>query len=97
MKLNKVVLYGRTLSEYLLFFYLILEQLKKYSKIIDCPPGASRLVAEMSACVKNIKLKVNGCESLFESLEYVKRKGQEDISRVTEKVNLLLVLPLELL
>ena len=39
--------------------------------------------AEMSTFVKNIKLKVIGCEPLFESLEYVKRKGQEDISHET--------------
>ena len=64
MELKKVVFYGDKLSEYLLFFYLILEQLKKYSKIIDCPPGASCLVAEMSTYVKNIKLKVIVCESL---------------------------------
>ena len=87
MKLDRVAFYGRTLSEYLLFFNLALEQLKKYSKIIDCPSGASSFVAEISDYVKNTKIKAIGCDPLFgKNIDYLKRKGQEDISYVVEKV-----------
>jgi hypothetical protein len=85
LKLNRVAFYGRTFFEYLLFFNLTLEQLKKYPKIIDCPSGASSFVAEINDYVKNAK--VVGCYPLFDkSLDYLKRKGQEDILYVVEKV-----------
>ena len=87
LKLDRVAFYGRTLSEYLLFFNLELEQLKKYSNIIDCPSGASSFVAELSDSVKDTKIKVVGCDLLYDkSFDYLKRKGQEDISYVMEKV-----------
>jgi hypothetical protein len=90
LELDRVAFYGRTLSEYLLFFNLIIEDLKKYDKIIDCPSGASSFAAEVNNDYShNSKKKVIGCDPLFDkSLEYLKRKGQEDISYVIEKVKL---------
>jgi hypothetical protein len=88
LELDRVAFYGRTLSEYLLFFNLTIEDLKKYNKIIDCPSGASSFVAEINNITSNSEKKVIGCDPLFdESLEYLKRKGEEDIDYVVEKVN----------
>ena len=48
LELDRVAFYGRTLSEYQLFFDLTIEDLEKYDKIIDCPSGASSFVAEIN-------------------------------------------------
>ncbi len=85
LELDRVAFYGRTLSEYILFFNLTIDDLKKYNKIIDCPSGASSFVAEANTNIQNST--VIGCDPLFDkSLEYLERKGQEDISYVIEKV-----------
>ncbi len=87
LELDRVAFYGRTLSEYQLFFDLTIEDLEKYDKIIDCPSGASSFVAEINNITSNSEKKIIGCDPLFDkSLEYLKRKGEEDIYYVIEKV-----------
>jgi hypothetical protein len=57
LELDRVAFYGRTLSEYLLFFNLTIEDLEKYNKIIDCPSGASSFVAEINNITSNSEKK----------------------------------------
>ena len=57
LELDRVAFYGRTLSEYQLFFNLTIEDLEKYDKIIDCPTGASSFVAEINNITLNSQKK----------------------------------------
>ena len=53
----------------------------------DCPSGAPSFTAELNTNNQNSNIKVIGCDPLFDrNLEYLKRKGQEDISYIIEKV-----------
>lgn len=87
LELDRVAFYGRTLSEYFLFFNLSLADLKKYDRIIDCPSGASSFISEANSLFNGSKKKLVGCDPLFDkNLEYLKQKGMEDVSYVIEKV-----------
>ena len=84
---DRVAFYGRTLTEYLLFYNFTCKDLEKYENIVDCPSGASSFTAELNNSNQNSNIKVIGCDPLFDrNLEYLKRKGQEDISYIIEKV-----------
>jgi hypothetical protein len=86
-ELDRIAFYGRTLLEYLLFFNLTYEDLGKYNKIMDYPSGASSFVTEVNNNIKLFKNNVISCDPLFDrNLEYLKRKGLEDIRYVLEKV-----------
>jgi hypothetical protein len=87
LELERVAFYGRTLSEYLLFFNLSLDDLKKYDRIIDCPSGASSFISEVNGLFNGPNKRLVVCDPLFDkNLEYLKQKGMDDVSYVIEKV-----------
>ena len=83
MELGKVAFYDRTLSEYLLFFNLTIEELKNYDKIIDCPAGASSFAAEV-----NDDYSINSKKKLSAAIYYLIKVW--NISNEKEKIFLML-------
>jgi hypothetical protein len=85
-QLARVAFYGRTLLEYLKMFYIdVIDHLKRYNRILDCPLGASSFVAE-----SNNKYEVNtvGCDPLFDKdLRILQKQGEEDIEYVVNRVS----------
>lgn len=59
-------------------------RLKRYNRILDCPPGASSFVAEAN------KYGVNtvGCDPLFDKDSRILQKQGEDIEYVVKRVSL---------
>ncbi|MDH4127883.1 MAG: class I SAM-dependent methyltransferase [Spirochaetota bacterium] len=83
IQLDRIAFYGRTLTEYLKFFNLNLNELNAKS-ILDCNSGASSFVAE--AHRKGIN--VIGCDPLYgHSVDYIIKQGYSDIDHVIEKVS----------
>jgi len=63
-QLDKVAFYGRTLLEYLKMFRIdIIDHLKRYKRILDCPSGASSFVAEAN---NRYGINTVGCDPLFD-------------------------------
>ncbi|MFQ4141131.1 class I SAM-dependent methyltransferase [Chlorogloeopsis sp. ULAP02] len=84
IQLDRVVFFGRTLSEYLKFFDLDLSQWKG-CKILDCPSGAASFVAEAN----NMGIHAVACDLLFNLDENVLfDKGKADFEHVVERVAL---------
>lgn len=84
LNLDKVVFYGRTLTEYQQMFNLYdLSPLKKY-KILDCHAGPSSFVAEAN----RHGIKVVGCDPLFgNEIEDLVNKAEQDIEFVLERIS----------
>jgi hypothetical protein len=82
IQLDRVVFFGRTLSEYVKFFDLDLSQWQK-CKILDCPAGAASFVAE----AYQIGIDAVACDLLFNLDEGTLRaKGQADLVHVMERL-----------
>lgn len=82
IQLDRVVFFGRTLSEYVKFFDLDLYQWQK-CKILDCPAGAASFVAE----VHQLGIEAVACDLLFNLDEStLKAKGQADLAHVMERL-----------
>ncbi|RUR80812.1 class I SAM-dependent methyltransferase [Chlorogloeopsis fritschii PCC 9212] len=84
IQLDRVVFFGRTLSEYTKFFDLDLSQWEG-CKILDCPSGAASFVAEAN----NMGIHAVACDLLFNLDETVLfDKGKADFEHVVERVAL---------
>ncbi len=84
LELDKVVFYGRTLSEYVKFCDLDL-YFWKGCKILDPPAGASSFVAEAN----KRGIHAVGCDPLFgDDLEVLIKRGKADIEHVIERASL---------
>lgn len=82
IQLDRVVFFGRTLSEYVKFFDLDLSQWQK-CKILDCPSGAASFVAE----AHQMGIDAVACDLLFNLDESTLRaKGQADLVHVMERL-----------
>jgi len=81
IQLDRVVFFGRTLSEYVQFFDLDLTAWQG-KRILDCPSGAASFVAEAN----QMGIQVVGCDRLFNlEPEILYQRGQADIDRVIEQ------------
>ena len=84
VQLDRIVLVGRTLSEYLKFFDLDLS-LWKECKILDCPAGTASFVAE----AKKRGIHAVGCDPLFGSdLKVLVEHAKADVEHIIEKTSL---------
>ncbi|WP_017319022.1 class I SAM-dependent methyltransferase [Mastigocladopsis repens] len=84
IQLDRVVFFGRTLSEYVKFFNLDLSHWQS-SKILDCPSGAASFVAE--ACQMGIH--AVACDLLFHlDTKVIIEKGNADYNHVVERISL---------
>ncbi|MBE9007407.1 class I SAM-dependent methyltransferase [Fortiea sp. LEGE XX443] len=82
IQLDRVVFFGRTLSEYVKFFDLDLSQWQK-CRILDCPAGAASFVAE----VHQMGIDAVACDLLFNLDETnLRAKGQADLAHVMERL-----------
>jgi hypothetical protein len=82
IQLDRVVFFGRILSEYVKFFDLDLSQWQK-CKILDCPSGAASFVAE----AHQMGMDAVACDLLFNLDEITLRaKGQADLVHVMERL-----------
>lgn len=85
-QLDRVAFYGRTLSEYLKMFHIgSISRLKAYSRILDCPTGASSFVAE--SCNTH-RINAIGCDPLFgKDSKMLRKLGERDIRYVIHRVS----------
>lgn len=85
LQLDKVVFYGRTLSEYQQMFDLDDLSLLNGYKILDCPAGPSSFVAEAN----KQGIHAVGCDPLFgNDLKPLIERAKEDIDLVMKKISL---------
>jgi hypothetical protein len=83
IELDRIVFFGRTLSEYLKFFDLDLSQWQG-KKILDCPSGAASFVAEAT----KLGIDAVACDLLFNLDEKVLiDKGKADYDHVIERLS----------
>ena len=85
VQLERIAFYGRTLSEYLkMFGFDDVISLKKYSKILDCPSGASSFVSEASRYAIN----AFACDPLYnKDAGALAKQGENDIEFVVKRVS----------
>ncbi len=84
IQLDRVVFFGRTLSEYVKFFDLDLSQWQS-RRILDCPSGAASFVAEAN----NMGIDAVACDLLFNLDENILiNQGKADFDQVVEKISL---------
>ena len=84
MHLDRVVFFGRTLSEYVKFFDLDLSQWQK-CQILDCPSGAASFAAEAN----QMGIQAVAGDLLFNlDAKLLIDKGKADFNHVVERVSL---------
>jgi len=84
IQLDRVVFFGRTLSEYVKFFNLDLSEWQS-RKILDCPSGAASFVAEAN----QMGIHAVACDLLFHlDAKVLIDKGKADYDHVVERVSL---------
>jgi len=80
LKLDNILITGRTFEEYRAFFNLDIEKLKN-KKVLDCPSGASSFVAQ----AKTYEINAKGSDILYHfSTEEILSQGLKSIDKIYE-------------
>lgn len=83
LKLNEIMITGRTLAEYEAFFDLDLHKLQN-KRVLDCPSGVSSFVAE----AKEQNIKTIGGDLIYSfSKEEIKKQAQKTIEDIYRDVS----------